>query len=109
MSPVRRARFVWILLLFAFVAAGRAEPTPYDQIVASGETPKKLADGFTFTEGPTWLKGKLYFSDMWFKNAAAGDWTGSPERSRLIVMDPDGRHRVLEHGMQTNGTIAGAS
>ena len=49
--------------------------------------PKKLAEGFTFTEGPTWLKGKLYFSDMFFKNPAAGDWTGSPAQSRLIVME----------------------
>ena len=68
--------------------------------------PKKLAEGFTFTEGPTWLKGKLYFSDMYFKNPAAGDWTGSPARSRLIVMEPDGKWRVLSSGMQSNGTIA---
>ena len=78
----------------------------YEQIVAPGERPKRLADGFTFTEGPTWLKGKLYFSDMWFKNPAAGDWTGSPTQSRLIVMEPDGRNRVLARGMQSNGTIA---
>jgi gluconolactonase len=78
----------------------------FELIIAPGETPKKVADGFTFTEGPTWLKGKLYFSDMWFKNPAAGDWTGSPARSRLIVMEPDGRYRVLAHGMQSNGTIA---
>jgi gluconolactonase len=77
-----------------------------ERIVAPGATPKKVAEGFTFTEGPTWLKGKLYFSDMWFKNPAAGDWTGSPTRSRLIVMERDGRYRVLAHGMQSNGTIA---
>ena len=78
----------------------------YEQVVAPGQTPKKLAEGFTFTEGPTWLKGKLYFSDMYFKNPAAGDWTGSPAQSRLIVMEPDGTHRVLSRGMQSNGTIA---
>jgi gluconolactonase len=93
-------------LLPVLAAAGTAPQTPYDQIIAPGTAPKKLADGFTFTEGPTWLKGKLYFSDMWFKNAAAGDFTGSPERSRLIVMEPDGKYRVLEQGMQSNGTIA---
>ena len=27
-------------------------------------------------------------------------------RSRLIVMEPDGRYRVLAHGLQSNGTIA---
>jgi gluconolactonase len=78
----------------------------YSQIVAADAKPQKLAEGFTFTEGPTWLKGKLYFSDMYFANPAAGDWTGSPARSRLIVMEPDGKWRVLASGMQSNGTIA---
>jgi gluconolactonase len=106
MDAARRAGCLCALLLLAFLDAGSAGPAPDERIVAPGETPKKLADGFTFTEGPTWLKGKLYFSDMWFRNAAAGDFTGSPERSRLIVMNPDGTYRVLEHGMQSNGTIA---
>src|SRR5688572_16508936 len=78
----------------------------YSQIIAADAKPQKLAEGFTFTEGPTWLKGKLYFSDMYFKNPAAGDWTGSPARSRLIVMEPDGKWLVLSSGMQSNGTIA---
>ena len=84
----------------------------YDQILAPGEGPKKLAEGFTFAEGPTWLKGKLYFSDMFFKNPAAGDWTGSPARSRLIVMKPDGkwrvlaqRHAVQRHDCRANGNL----
>ena len=106
MDAARRACCLCALLLLAPLAAGSAEPTPYERIVGPGAHPKKLADGFTFAEGPTWLRGKLYFSDMWFKNAAAGDWTGSPERSRLIMMDPDGRYRELAHGMQSNGTIA---
>jgi gluconolactonase len=78
----------------------------YEQVVAPGTAPRKLAEGFTFTEGPTWLKGRLYFSDMFFKNPAAGDWTGSPARSRLIAMEPDGKWRVLATGMQSNGTLA---
>jgi gluconolactonase len=106
MNVVRRGGCLCALLLFAPLAAGSAAQTPYERIIAPGESPKKLAGGFTFTEGPTWLAGKLYFSDMWFKNAAGGDFTGSPERSRLIAMDPDGRYRVVEHGMQSNGTIA---
>jgi gluconolactonase len=77
----------------------------YSQIVGEAK-PRKLAEGFTFTEGPTWLKGRLYFSDMYFKNPAAGDYSGSPARSRLIVMEPDGKYRVLSSGMQSNGTIA---
>ena len=43
---------------------------------------------------------------MFFKNPAANDWTGSPARSRLIVMEPDGKWRVLSSGMQSNGTLA---
>jgi gluconolactonase len=77
----------------------------YSQIVGDAK-PKKVAEGFTFTEGPTSLKGKLYFSDMYFKNPAAGDYTGSPARSRLIVMEPDGKYRVVSSGMQSNGTVA---
>jgi gluconolactonase len=106
MDVARRAGCLCALLLLASFGARSAEQTPYERIVAPGEHPKKLAEGFTFTEGPTWLGGKLYFSDMWFKNAAGGDFTGSPERSRLIAMDPDGQYRVVEHGMQSNGTIA---
>jgi gluconolactonase len=89
-----------------YIDRAKKQRALYEQVVAPGERPKKLAEGFTFTEGPTWLEGKLYFSDMWFKNPAAGDWTGSPARSRLIVMEPDGRYRVLARGMQSNGTIA---
>jgi gluconolactonase len=80
----------------------------YQQVVVPDSKPLRLADGFTFTEGPTWLKGKLYFSDMYFKDPARGDWTGSPARSRLIVMEPGGKWKVLSSGMQTNGTIASA-
>jgi gluconolactonase len=128
MEAVRRAGWRHVLLLLVPLAAyglvridsrrdipSHSEPDAqvratlqarFARIIAPGETPKKVAEGFTFTEGPTWLNGKLYFSDMWFNNPAAGDWTGSPARSRLIVMEPDGRYRVLAHGMQSNGTIA---
>jgi gluconolactonase len=89
-----------------YIERAQKQQALYDQIVAPGAKPQKLAEGFTFTEGPTWLKGKLYFSDMFFKDHKAGDWTGSPARSRLIVMEPDGKYRVLASGMQSNGTLA---
>jgi gluconolactonase len=89
-----------------YVDRARKQQALYEQVVAPDAKPKKLAEGFTFTEGPTWLKGKLYFSDMFFANPAAGDWTGSPAKSRLIVMSPDGKSRVLSAGMQSNGTLA---
>ena len=89
-----------------YVERARKQQALYEQIVAGDAKPAKLAQGFTFTEGPTWLKGKLYFSDMFFQNPAANDWTGSPARSRLIVMERDGKWRVLSSGMQSNGTLA---
>jgi gluconolactonase len=81
----------------------------FAEVIAPGAAPQKLAEGFTFTEGPTWLDGKLYFSDMYFSDHKAGDWTGSPQRSRLIVMEPDGEWRVLSTGMQSNGTLRAAN
>ena len=89
-----------------YVERTRKQQALYQQVVAPDTKPRKLADGFTFTEGPTWLKGTLYFSDMFFQNPAANDWTGSPPRSRLIAMAPSGEWRVLSRGMQSNGTLA---
>ena len=66
MEPSHRARWRSALLLLPLVAAaavdGQAPTTHqarYERIIAPGETPKKLTDGFTLTEGPPWLKGKL--------------------------------------------------
>jgi gluconolactonase len=92
-----------------YVERAAAQQALYEQVVARDVRPRKLAEGFTFTEGPTWLNGRLYFSDMFFQNLAAGDWTGSPAKSRLIAMTPDGMWRVLASGMQTNGTIAASN
>jgi gluconolactonase len=89
-----------------YAERARKQQALYEQVVAPGVKPAKLAEGFTFTEGPTWLAGTLYFSDMFFKNPAANDWTGSPARSRMIAMDPTGKWRVLSSGMQSNGTLA---
>ncbi|MEO8315096.1 MAG: SMP-30/gluconolactonase/LRE family protein, partial [Pseudomonadota bacterium] len=80
-----------------------------DEVLDPGATPQKLAEGFTFAEGATWLNGKLYFSDMYFRDHKADDWTGSPAKSRLIVMQPNGKWEVLSSGMQSNGTIAAAN
>jgi gluconolactonase len=89
-----------------YVERAQRQKALQDEVFAAGAQPRKLAEGFTFAEGPTWLRGRLYFSDMYFVDPAGGDWTGSPERSRLISMSPDGQWRVLLSGMQMNGTIA---
>jgi gluconolactonase len=92
-----------------YVEKAQKQQALYQQVLAAGAKPEKIAEGFTFAEGPTWLGGKIYFSDMFFKNHKAGDWTGSPAKSRLIVMEPDGKWKVLATGMQSNGTILAAN
>jgi len=89
-----------------YIERAQKQQALFSQVIPVDEKPHKLAEGFTFTEGTTWLKGRLYFSDMYFKDPAGGDFTGSPARSRLIVMEPSGKYRVLSSGMQSNGTIA---
>ncbi|MBE9511967.1 MAG: SMP-30/gluconolactonase/LRE family protein [Bacteroidetes bacterium] len=62
----------------------------------------KDGPGLYFTEGPTWLNGKLYFSSMYFDQG----WNGDPKKSSLVEMDPDGTYQYISHGkMQTNGTM----
>ena len=69
------------------------------ELVADGA---KKGPGLTFTEGPKWLRGKLYFSSMYFDQK----WNGDPGRSSLVEMDPGGRYRYISHGkMQTNGAM----
>jgi len=62
----------------------------------------KQGPGLCFTEGPKWLKGKLYFSNMYFDQK----WNGDPRRSSLVEMNPDASYRYISQGkMQTNGTM----
>jgi gluconolactonase len=70
------------------------------QTVIDGSATKP---GLTFTEGPAWLGGKLYFSNMFFDK----DFKGSPAKSTLVEMNPDGSyHNVIAGKMQTNGLLA---
>ena len=78
----------------------------YREVVDEGVRPVKVAEGFTFSEGPTWLDGSLFFSDMYFRDHRNGDWTGDVKQSRTIRLAEDGRWSVFAQGMQTNGTIA---
>jgi gluconolactonase len=77
----------------------------FRRIIPDGQTPKLLAEGFTFTEGPAWMDGKLYFSDMFF-DIPAGTWQSDSSKSNLVAMNPDGSWEyVLEGKMQTNGLM----
>ncbi len=87
-------------------AKARARNEAYHSIIPEGSKPELIIDGSVtkpalfFTEGPKWMNGKLYFSNMFFDQA----WNGSPAKSSLVEMDPDGKYRNISSGkMQTNG------
>src|SRR4030095_4185130 len=54
----------------------------------------------TFTEGPKWMNGKLYFSNMYFDQ----NFNADPGKSSTVELDPGGSYRnIIEGKMQTNG------
>jgi gluconolactonase len=77
----------------------------FRSIIAPGTKPKLLHDGgartpgLTFTEGPAWMNGRLYFSNyyMFWKKF------GSIPQGGPMVMEPDGSFRILNTAMQTCG------
>ncbi len=84
----------------------KARLEAYHAIIPEGAKPELIIDGkvtkpyLTFTEGPKWMNGKLYFSNMFFDQ----EWNGDPKKSSLVEMDPDGSYRNISEGkMQTNG------
>jgi len=86
--------------------------TAYHAIIPQDAEVQLLADGavsgpgLNFTEGPAWVNGKLYFSNMYFE----ADFTGDPSRSAVVEMDPDGSYRYVSDGqMQSNGIIPAAN
>jgi gluconolactonase len=69
------------------------------ELVADGATE---GPGLIYSEGPSWVDGKLYFSSMGYDAM----WNGFPEKSALVEMDPDGTYRYISYGkMETNGTF----
>jgi gluconolactonase len=69
------------------------------ELVVDGAT---QGPGLTFTEGPKYLNGKLYFSNMFFEQ----NWTGDPKKSAIVEMGPDGNYRYISYGqMQANGLM----
>lgn len=52
-----------------------------DTIIAPDTQVEKVATGFTFTEGPVWNRGELWFADL--------------PASRVIAMTPDGKFKTL--------------
>jgi len=84
----------------------KARLTAFHAIIPEGAKPELLVDGkvtkpnLTFTEGPKWLNGKVYLSNMFFDQG----WNGDPKKSSLVELNPDGSYRnIVEGKMQTNG------
>ncbi|MFC1694382.1 SMP-30/gluconolactonase/LRE family protein, partial [Candidatus Latescibacterota bacterium] len=91
-----------------FIEKEKAQLAKFREIIPEDASPVLIHDGeknepyLNFTEGPAWLDGKLYFSNMWF----AADWSaGSPEKSNTICMERDGTLRIISRNMQTNGLM----
>lgn len=85
---------------------GKARLEAYHAIIPEDSKLELLIDGtttkpgLTFAEGPKWMNGKVYFSNMYFDQA----WNGDPKKSSTVEMDPDGSYRNITEGkMQTNG------
>ncbi len=80
--------------------AGYHEIIPEDaelELVVDGTVTEP---GLTFAEGPKWMNGKIYFSNMYFDQ----NWGADPKKSSTVEMDPDGSYRYISQGkMQTNG------
>jgi gluconolactonase len=67
------------------------------QLVVDGRNTKP---GLTFAEGPKWMNGKVYFSNMYFDQ----EFNGDPKKSSTVELDPGGHYRNITQGkMQTNG------
>lgn len=61
---------------------------------------KKTKPELNFSEGPKWMNGKIYFSNMYFDQG----WNASPQKSSTVELDPNGSYRNITEGkMQTNG------
>ena len=61
---------------------------------------KKTKPELNFSEGPKWMNGKVYFSNMYFDQ----NFNADPKKSSTVELDPSGTYRNIAEGrMQTNG------
>ena len=97
-----------------------------DDLVPADAVVEKVADGFTFTEGPVWVPGdpdRLYFSDIpqnkvyrWSEGEGAVVFldpvlpddagTGGTGGSNGLALHPDGRLVLCEHGNRVVSAMA---
>ncbi len=84
----------------------KAKKAAYTAIIPATSKVELVVDGkktkpeLTFTEGPKWMNGKVYFSNMYFDK----DFNADPKKSSTVELDPNGTYRNITQGkMQTNG------
>ncbi|MBW3470294.1 SMP-30/gluconolactonase/LRE family protein [Arthrospiribacter ruber] len=89
-----------------YLARAKEQKELFESIIPEGSEPTLVIDGKStqpelfFTEGPKWMNGKLYFSNMFFDE----DFNADPEKSSIVEMDKDGNYRNITEGkMQANG------
>ena len=121
-------RYLFLALLPLCVFAADDGPHPlvakierldpaFDKLVASGATIEKLAEGFRWSEGPTWYDGGVVFSDVLANTAyrwkegmtkaevflrPSGLWKDTPgfrePGSNGLSRDAQGRLLLAQHG-----------
>ncbi|HEU5292967.1 MAG TPA: SMP-30/gluconolactonase/LRE family protein [Cyclobacteriaceae bacterium] len=84
----------------------KARMEAYRSIIPEGAKLELVIDGkktkpeLNFSEGPKWVNGKIYFSNMYFDES----WNADPKKSSTIELDPSGTYKSITEGkMQTNG------
>jgi len=84
----------------------KARLAAFHAIIPEGAKPELIIDGkktkpeLYFGEGPKWMNGKLYFSNMYFDE----NFNANPGKSSIVEMDPSGSYRNITQGkMQANG------
>jgi gluconolactonase len=89
-----------------YLEKNRSAAAAYREIIPESSKVELVVDGkktkpeLNFSEGPKWLAGKIYFSNMYFDQGFGAD----PRKSSLVMLDPNGTYRNISEGkMQTNG------
>ena len=84
----------------------KARLEAYHAIIPQDSKLELLVDGtvtkppLIFCEGPKWMNGKVYFSNMGFDQG----WGAHPDKSSIVELKPDGSYRNISEGkMQSNG------